>query len=232
MIGNVTLAFPTAPPGQDSAATVPRNPVYRLDATTQRMVRSSSMQASPSLQQLSRAFNWWGGDGVIYYTLLVLAAGRVLRRRGMAEFGVRGAEGIALASALSAILKGFAGRSRPFVSPGAPWHWSVLHGWSDAHYFSMPSGHTTATFGFTTAVCFTVLARQPALVRWSGTMVLFAAAFLVAFSRVYTDQHWASDVAIGALLGILSGSWLARFHTRTPDARIDRLLLGTSRHTS
>ena len=45
------------------------------------MVRSSSMQASPSLQQLSRAFNWWGGDGVIYYTLLVLAAGRVLRRR-------------------------------------------------------------------------------------------------------------------------------------------------------
>ena len=91
MIGNVTLAFPTAPPGQDIAATVPRNPVYRLDATTQRMARSSSMQASPSLQQLSRAFNWWGGDGVIYYTLLVLAAGRVLKRRGMAELGVRGA---------------------------------------------------------------------------------------------------------------------------------------------
>lgn len=211
---------------QDSTAAPPRNPVYRLDADIQRAVRSSAVQASPALRQLSRDFNWWGGDGVVFYTLLVLIAGRVFKRRGMAEFGLRGAEGIALSSAISAIIKGFAGRSRPFVLPSAPWHWSFLHGWTDAHYFSMPSGHTTATFGFTTAVCFTVLARQPAVLRWSGTTLYFTAAFLVAFSRVYTDQHWFSDVAVGALLGLLSGIWLVRFHARNPNSRLDRIMLG------
>jgi len=220
---NATALNATA---QDSAAPNPQNPVYRLDADIQRAVRSSGVQASPALRQISRDINWWGGDGVIFYTLLVLIAGRVFKRREMAEFGLRGAEGIALSSAISAIIKGFAGRSRPFISPGAPWHWSFLHGWTDAHYFSMPSGHTTATFGFTTAVCFTVLARQPGLLRWSGTMLYFAAAFLVAFSRVYTDQHWFSDVAAGALLGLLSGIWLVRFHARNRNSRLDRIMLG------
>ncbi len=204
------------------------NPLYALDADLQRTLRGTTMQSSPALQEIGRAFNWWGGDGVIYYTLLVLIAGRALKRRGMAEFGLRGAEGITIASSISAIIKGAAGRSRPFVAPQEPWHWSFLHGWSDAHYFSMPSGHTTATFGFTAAVCFTVLARQTALLRWSATTLFFAAAFLVAFARMYTDQHWFSDVMVGAAIGIGTGVWLARLHARHPNSRFDRFMLGAT----
>jgi membrane-associated phospholipid phosphatase len=59
-------------------------------------------------------------------------------------------------------------------------------------------------------------------------MLCFASAFLVAFARVYADQHWFSDVSAGAMLGILSGLWLARLHARLPDSAFDRLLLGAS----
>lgn len=204
------------------------NLVYRLDADVQRLVRGTESQSSPELAQLGKIFNWWGGDGVIYYTLLVLIVGRALKRRTMAELGLRGAEGIAISSAISGIVKGFAGRSRPFVAPGEPWHWSFLHGWTDAHYFSMPSGHTTATFGFATAVSFTLYARQRGALRVVAPMLAFASAFLVAFARVYTDQHWFSDVSAGALLGMVSGIWIARLHARRPDSRFDRILLGAT----
>jgi undecaprenyl-diphosphatase len=92
----------------------------------------------------------------------------------------------------------------------------------------MPSGHTTATFGFAAAVSFATYARQRGAIRWAGPMLCFASAFLVAFARVYADQHWFSDVSAGALLGILSGGWLARIHARVHDSAFDRFLLGAS----
>ena len=102
---------------QDSTAPNPQNPVYRLDADIQRAVRSSAVQASPALRQLSRDFNWWGGDGVVFYTLLVLIAGRVFKRRGMAEFGLRGAEGSRCRVRLVRSSKGSPGVRAPLYCP-------------------------------------------------------------------------------------------------------------------
>jgi membrane-associated phospholipid phosphatase len=203
------------------------NPIYRADAAIASVLQGTTLQQNELLHAVARAFNWWGGPGVIYFAAVLWLGGRALRRARISVVGLRGAEAIAVASAISGIVKGFAGRARPFVAPGEPWHWNFLHGWTDARYFSMPSGHTTASIAFAAAVCVTS-ARWPRPARITLTLGAFTAAFLVAFARTYTNQHWFSDVIAGAILGATTGMLIARWHERHPSTGFDRVLAGVA----
>ncbi len=203
------------------------NPVYDLDRAVASASQSVALQQSYALHEVGVAFNWWGGPGVIWFAALLWLGGRAIGRARVALIGLRGAEAIAVASAISGIVKGFAGRARPFVTPDEPWHWNFLHGWTDARYFSMPSGHTTATIAFATAIG-VASARWAPQARAAMIACAFAAALLVAFARIYTNQHWFSDVMAGALLGTTAGFLLTRWHERRPDTVFDRALLGAA----
>jgi membrane-associated phospholipid phosphatase len=176
-------------------------------------------------QSLGIAFNWWGGDGVIIATALLWIVSRALKRRRLALVGLRGVEGLALASAVSGILKGSLGRARPSVSPGDPWNFNFFHGWTDAAYFSMPSGHTTASFGAAVAMTIAV-ADWPTLPKWIIRVVMLTSAAMVAWARVATHQHWVSDVVVGALLGSTVATLVMRVHAKHPDAKFDHVMLG------
>jgi membrane-associated phospholipid phosphatase len=72
---------------------------------------------------------------------------------------------------------------------------------------SMPSGHTASAFGFAASLAEDV---HP---RWAK-IGLYTLATGTAWSRVYDNKHWTSDVVFGALVGItsakiVSGKWLA-----------------------
>jgi membrane-associated phospholipid phosphatase len=203
------------------------NPVYVADRAIAAVLQSDALQQNPLLHGIGVFFNWWGGPGVIWCAALLWLGGRALKYSRVSLLGLRGVEGIAVASAISGIMKGFAGRARPFITPGAPWHWNFLHGWTDARYFSMPSGHTTATFAFAAAVMIVALHQrlsQKALI----ITLAFLSALLVAFARTYTNQHWFSDVAVAAFLGATTGFVLARWHERHPRTAFDRVLLGAT----
>jgi undecaprenyl-diphosphatase len=78
---------------------------------------------------------------------------------------------------------------------------------------AFPSSHAANAF----ALAF-VLAR-----RWRRLApAFFALAATVAFSRIYLDRHWTSDVVVGAVLGgglaWAAGRWLAR-RAEPPRAR-------------
>lgn len=203
------------------------NFLYDVDRAVAAAAQSPAVQANALLHAIGTVFNWWGGPGVIWLAAILWLGGRAFGRPRISLAGLRGAEAIAVASAISGITKGFAGRARPFVVPDEPWHWNFSHGWTDARYFSMPSGHTTATIAFAAAI-------TVATARWSrplrGAMIAaaFSAALLVAFARVYTNQHWFSDVLAGAVLGSSTGYLLTRWHERHPRTRFDRALLGAT----
>jgi membrane-associated phospholipid phosphatase len=201
------------------------NVIWRIDAAAQRAARDSTRQESQALQTVARGANWWGGDGVVYLAALLWLGGRVIGRHTVARIGLRGAEALAIASALSGILKGLAGRARPFLTPGEPWHFDFNHGWSDARYFSMPSGHTTATVAFAVGVALALGALRPANRLWVAVPLL-ASALVVAWGRVFTNQHWLSDVTVALLLGSTTSLILARLHRRGPAARYHRVMLG------
>ena len=200
---------------------------YDVDRAIASALQSLPFQQDHTLHSISVAFNWWGGPGVIWFAAILWLGGRALKHAPVSYLGLRGLEAIAVASAISGIVKGFAGRARPFVAPDDPGNWNFLHGWSDARYFSMPSGHTTATVAFAAAI-------SVASVRWAPSQRIAmivgasAAAFLVAFARLYSNQHWFSDVIAGALLGIGTGLLLTRWHLNRPRTAFDRALLGAS----
>lgn len=196
-----------------------------LDRSTQEVLQSAAWQQSAALHAIATAFNWWGGPGVIWFAALLWLGGRALKQIRIAELGLRGTEGIAVSSAISGITKGLASRARPFVTPGEPWHFEFARGWTDAHYFSMPSGHTTATFGFVAAASLVAVRFAP-LPRAMFVALALLSALAVAFARTYTDQHWATDVITGALLGAATGWWLVRLHRRLGRSAFDRALLG------
>ena len=201
--------------------------VCGLDRAVQAWMQSPALQHDALLQGMAGLLNWWGGDGVVYCGVLLWIGARVANRRALALVGVRGLEALAVASAISGIIKGVAGRARPFVAPGEPWQFSVLNGWTDAHYFSLPSGHTTATMAFAIAICMVTLGAS----RWLRAIIgglLVVSALLVACARMYTDQHWATDVLFGALLGGTVSWWLTRWHLRHGDSAFDRALAGRS----
>jgi hypothetical protein len=45
---------------------------------------------------------------------------------------------------------------------------------------------------------------------------------------MYNNQHWASDVAVGAAIGTFFGLKVVRYHHSHPDNRIDRWLLSAT----
>ena len=89
------------------------------------------------------------------------------------------------------ILKNAVGRIRPFELAGITELLVSLPG--DA---SFPSGHTSASFAAVTAL---ILDKH--FLRWPCLIL----AVLIALSRLYLYVHFPTDVAAGALLGILCG---------------------------
>lgn len=73
---------------------------------------------------------------------------------------------------------------------------------------SFPSGHSSATFA--TAM---VLQQHYG---WKVGLPTFAAATYTAASRITVNKHWASDVAFGAVLGMVSARTVTLHLKRTP----------------
>jgi undecaprenyl-diphosphatase len=77
---------------------------------------------------------------------------------------------------------------------------------ADVTGFSYPSGHSSSAFTLSGILIY-ILWKSNAgnLWKWVGTIVLLVFATLVAFSRVYLNVHYASDVIAGFCLAFL---WL------------------------
>ena len=79
---------------------------------------------------------------------------------------------------------------------------------------SFPSGHAGASFAASTAMA-------PHLKRrWGVCLVVLAA--LIALSRLYLGVHFPTDVAAGALIGVVLGTLASRWARRVPDRWCER----------
>jgi membrane-associated phospholipid phosphatase len=114
------------------------------------------------------------------------------------------------AGVLSFILKYAFGRSRPYLNEG-PTHFTPFTSILNQDYKSLPSGHSTVAF-----VLSTVLSRNvesPVL-----KVLAYLPAALTLISRVYQDQHWASDTFAGAALGYFVATWVVDQHENNKSA--------------
>lgn len=145
------------------------------------------------------------GDGALVYPSLFAVAmgGRLLGKPGMQKVGTRALESTLLAGVAALGLKSIIGRQRPDASGSNAYVFRPFR----AHDISLPSGHTAVAFALATS-----LARETGD-QWTDA-AFFAAASLTAYSRMHDDRHWASDVILGAGIGILSARFVHRFQAR------------------
>ena len=57
---------------------------------------------------------------------------------------------------------------------------------------------------------------------------MYGGALLTGVSRMYNNQHWASDVLVGAGIGTFAGLKVVRFHDSHSGNRVDRFFLAGS----
>ena len=111
-------------------------------------------------------------------------------------------ESVILADATTLVLGQAIGRGRPFLT-GNKGNFRPFQFKSD--YDSMPSDHTASSF----AMASVLSATSESII---AKIFSYAVATFVGFSRIYHDQHWASDVVLGAAIGELCGRVVTRYH--------------------
>lgn len=105
---------------------------------------------------------------------------------------------------LNTILKCLFNRQRPDIAMN-PWHFfhffqTGAHDFGQLFYASnsMPSGHTIAVFAAITPLF--IYTNKISL-----RFLLVSFALLICIARIYTLNHWLSDVTVGIVLGIIVG---------------------------
>lgn len=195
-----------------------------------------------------RINNWWQSDHVqgsesLHHTVdqltrlnetpLTIAAvatwgiGRLSHSKTAADVGLHWTEALIMTDVISQAIRGPLGRARPRISPNDPFVFHGFKGFTDFGYRAFPSLHSAVGFATAAALTGEIRERNQDAARYAAP-VLYALALIPGTTRMYLNQHWASDVVSGAFIGQLIGARVVRYaHTHKP-TKFDRALLATN----
>lgn len=142
---------------------------------------SVGMSASRGAERMFAPGERMGGASYQFAgALATYGLGRLTGHSKMAEVGADLVSANIVAQAVTSGIKLAVQRTRP-----------------DGTQYSFPSGHTSVSFAAAT-----VVQRH---FGWSAGVPAYAAASFIAASRIQERRHYLSDVAFGAVVGIVSG---------------------------
>ena len=171
-----------------------------VDARIRHMIESVQV---PIVFILMQWLTWMGKTRL----LLIIAMGLLVwgvwhRQPALKTVGGVGFVALAISNIVGQFLKHLIGRPRPGIMESEIFYFGPS---LEEGYDSFPSGHTNSAF-----VMAVVLSSLYPTWRW----LWYGAAVLVAFTRVYLDVHFVSDVVAGAILGIIIAKTVLRLQQR------------------
>ena len=200
--------------------------IHPLDERYMRRLQDSSTQANRKLQALATVVRTTVAPGAYLIGGSMYVGGRLAKNQKLADIGLHGTEALVVGEVVASAIKVAVGRARPYKGRG-PNDYKFGRGLESGDFKSFPSGHTVAAFAAAAAVTSEVTRLAPDQ-RWIAGPVLYGGAAAAGMSRMYNNQHWASDVIVGAGIGTLAGLKVVRFHHSRPGNRLDRWLLSGS----
>jgi membrane-associated phospholipid phosphatase len=201
--------------------------VLPLDRPIAQELREAHVQGVDGVRGAADALNLLGGPGLAMLGVGSYAVGRATGSPALTTLGVHTTTAVVAATAVAGVVKGVAGRQRPYVDAGDPDLFGAGRGFSRSSRTSFPSGHTTAAFALAAAATEETRHLWPDHVRLVGSLA-YGTAGAVGLARVYDGKHWPSDVVVGAGLGTLTGLVTSRYLWRHPHNRLDRWLSGAA----
>lgn len=209
------------------AMTVTTFALFPVDKRIAAELQDPTTQANRFFDNSAKGLEGFASPGAFIIGGSLYLVGRVGNMPRLADLGWHGTEAVLVGDGIAYLLKGSLGRSRPFVSKGAiPRDFDWGRGFKDTEWQSFPSGHTTTAFAAAAAVTDETSIWWPRST-WFVGPVMYGGATLVGLSRMYHNKHWASDVALGALIGTFSGKKVVMASHDNPNNFLDRALLGT-----
>jgi undecaprenyl-diphosphatase len=183
LLGAMVALF--AAVGRHPPAAAPMTTVPFIGRWDQAVYRAMDDIRNVLLSGLARVLNVIGG-GIVTIPLRTLIAIWLAARRRWRAFVTWALTWVA-AEVILSVAKAYYHRGRP------PAPLVAITG------FSFPSGHAVAGAATAVALVLVLLPSGDRRRRWELAAVAFAS--VMAFSRVYLNAHWLSDVVAGVLLG-------------------------------
>lgn len=202
--------------------------VAHFDTKIARYTQTPSVQGDSSRARLVKSLTKANETTLTAVALAGYGLGRVLHAPGITDVSAHVGEALLITNVVSQAIRGPFGRARPYVTHDAQnsdFHFKK--GFTSYDYRSMPSLHSASAFAAAAALTAEVGERHPSAALPVGLM-LYSAATIPGLTRMYLDQHWASDVVMGAFLGAFIGHKVVTHAHANPRNRLDRILLHTS----
>ena len=200
--------------------------MFPLDRSIAMGTRGSSLQRNDFVRRSANLFRITAIPGSTIIGGSMYAIGRLSHSEHVAELGLHGTEALLVGQLIGSTVKGVLGRARPYeVADTNAKDFELMRGFRKGNDFSsLPSGHTIAAFAAATAVTDEVDRWWPNTTPYVAT-VMYSGAVLVALERLYDDKHWASDVVLGAGIGVFSALKVMKYNHDNPGNRVDHLFL-------
>jgi len=115
-------------------------------------------------------------------------------------------ESLIISGAFTWTLKEIAQRPRPYTGESSTTWYGPNRKPAD---YSFPSGHSTVAFSVASVIA-EEYGNNPYV-----PPIAYGLATLTAFSRIYSNEHWASDVFLGGAIGYFVGKAVVRYHTQS-----------------
>jgi membrane-associated phospholipid phosphatase len=209
------------------AAIVGSAAVSIYDRRVARWSRGSGVQGDSSRHDLVSALTRVNETPLTIAAAAAYGIGRLAGSRTTADVGLHTFEALVLTTGVSEVIRGVLGRTRPRAAPNEPFDFEPGSGFTNFDTRSYPSLHTSAAFATATALVGEIRERRPEATRYAAPL-LYTAAMVPGLTRIYLDQHWASDVVAGAFVGALLGSRVVSYAHSHERSKLDRALLGLS----
>lgn len=188
--------------------------LFPLDRQIASQFQAPAVQSNTALNTVAIRFEKMTSPGAYYAGGGLYLVGKLAGMPRLADLGLHATESVLLAEGVGYVLKRTIGRARPYVSSATdPRDFSFGTGFGTGDRRSLPSGHTYTAFAVASAVTSEMSAWLPGKT-WLVAPVMYGGATMVGLSRMYHNQHWASDIVLGAAVGTFSGLKLVRFMHR------------------
>jgi membrane-associated phospholipid phosphatase len=196
------------------------------DERIARWTRQPNVQGDSARHRLVSRVTWVNEMPLTAGAIAAWGIGRLTRSRTIADVGLHVTESLLAAEVVAEVIRVASGRVRPRASPDDAFSFEPGKGLTVFENRSFPSLHAAVAFTTAASLAEEVRHHKPEAFKYAAPL-LYGAAMVPGLTRLYLDQHWASDVLAGSVLGAVLGARVVRYaHGRR--TKLDRILLGAT----
>ena len=210
-----------------AAALVVTGGVAVFDERIARWTQTPQVQGSQSKHSTISDLTRINETPLTIASVVTYGVGRLTHSQTTADVGLHWTEALLLTDVISQAIRGPLGRARPRVSQDDAFKFEFGAGFTKFENRSFPSLHAAVGFATAASLLGEIQLRNPDATKYAAPL-LYGFAMIPGLTRMYLNQHWASDVVAGAFIGQFIGHRVVHYAHTHQRTKLDRALLATS----